>query len=405
MNGVTNGLIARPSGTAAVGSRVSARVVTDFAEINRYRSIWGREVVHRDADFDVYRTVLECSPNASTPRVVVVERRGEIASLYLGTLSVETLRIKFGYFSIPIRSVRVWRFVYRSVVGEQSAEVCEQMVAEMVRCLKLKEVDVIDFGQIETSSELYQHVTRAMAATVRGYLGKQQAHWMMKLPPPPASFRETLSREHRKKLRSEAKKFATAFPGDLTIETFATEDELPRLLDETESVAATTYQRGLGVGFSRTRQILSLLKLEAEKKWLCGYVLKVKDQPCAFWIGSVRGDTFLSEYLAHDPSYSKYSPGSYLLTHGIEDLCQRGVRHIDLGIGEAFYKKHFGNHKWEEAPAVLFADTWQGTKVRILRSFSVAVESKAKRLLERTGLLHRIKKAWRDRLAKSGTSH
>ena len=66
--------------------------------------------------------------------------------------------------------------------------------------------------------------------------------------------------------------------------------------------------------------------------------------------------------------YAKYSPGTYLLTHVMEDLCRDGVAAIDFGIGEALYKQRFGRATWQETEVYLYAPTWRGMRVKAIRA-------------------------------------
>jgi CelD/BcsL family acetyltransferase involved in cellulose biosynthesis len=102
--------------------------------------------------------------------------------------------------------------------------------------------------------------------------------------------------------------------------------------------------------------------------------------------------------LGHDPAFSKYSPGNYLLTHVIEDCCRHGVRAIDFGLGEALYKKRFGNEHWTETTVHLYARTWAGMEIKAIHTAAVVTSTVGKKLLERTHLIDRVKRIWRRQM-------
>ena len=226
------------------------------------------------------------------------------------------------------------------------------------------------------------------------------SHSVMTLPNNVEEIYGGLSSEHRWRLRRDAKRFRAAF-ADLKISRFDCPEQLETLIRDAEQVAATTYQRGLGVGFSDSQPIRELLSLEARKRWLRAYLLYVGDRPCAFWIGCVYNGVFLSEYLGHDPSYAKHSPGTYLLTHVMEDLCRDSVTAIDFGIGEALYKQRFSRTTWEETEIRVYAPTWRGMRVKAIRAAAAITNKVGKGLLERAHVADRIKKVWRRRAAHS----
>jgi hypothetical protein len=95
----------------------------------------------------------------------------------------------------------------------------------------------------------------------------------------------------------------------------------------------------------------------------------------------------------------------YLLMRTIEGLyanqqdCR--VTDIDWGHGDAEYKEMLGNQSWEEATISIFAPTVRGVSLNALRSPVILFDRYARRVLERTRLLPRIKKAWRNRVVQT----
>jgi CelD/BcsL family acetyltransferase involved in cellulose biosynthesis len=84
---------------------------------------------------------------------------------------------------------------------------------------------------------------------------------------------------------------------------------LDHLFHDVEEIARKTYQRGLGVGFADTTRMRQRLELAARKGWLRAYLLYLGERPCAFWIGMLYGDTFVSDYTGYDPDLRQFSPG------------------------------------------------------------------------------------------------
>ena len=321
--------------------------------------------------------------------------------MLLGTTTTATVTEKIAYVIIPLRRVRVLSFAYGGFLGNQSEENSRLIIDELARALQMGEADVALLSYVRTDSPLRQAAINPPSALMRDYFPVNQSHWMMDIPENVEAIYAGLSREHRKKLRAEAKKLRETFGSDLRFVRYDRPDQMEQLIKDTEKVAATTYQRGLGVGFSETRQVRELLALEASKGWLRGYLLYVGDRPCAFWIGCIYKGVFLSEYLGHDPAYARHSPGTYVLVQAMEDLCRDRVRKIDLGIGESLYKQRFGNRSFEESAISLYAPTLKGMQVKAVRTGAVLVNRTAKKLLHRSNAAARLKKAWRNRLMRA----
>lgn len=378
-------------------SPVSVQVIRNIKQIEALRAAWTSWRGHRDADIDVYQTILALRPDAAKPHVILIERDGRPDAILVGEESTTTLSKRVAYWTMPLSRVRVLSFVYGGFLGNQSEENAKLVIKEIERSLRQGEADVATLSYIREDTPLHAFGTRDRSLLMRDPFPVTQSHWMMDMPDTPDGIFAGISREHRRKLKAEAKKFATAFP-DLNIGRFHGSERVDELLREAERVAATTYQRGLGVGFSDSRAIRELLRLEAKKGWLRGYVLYAGNRPCAFWIGCIYNGVFLSEYLGHDPSYAKYSSGTYLLMCATEYLWREGVSAIDFSIGEAFYKQRFGNRHWNESTIYLYAPTWAGMRVKALRTMAVMINSAGKALLKRGNLRGRLKKFWRQRV-------
>jgi hypothetical protein len=367
--------------------------------VERLRPAWTAWRGHRDADIDVYLTVLSCRLDHAKPHVILIERDGRPDAILVGMTAAATFYQKIGYFTVPTPRVRALRFQYGGFLGNQSKESSKLMINEIEQSLRRGDANVAILTHLREDSPLYHVAITEPRLLARDHFPVKEAHSMMELPQSPEEIYQGFSTKHRRTLRREGKKFLAAFSDDVCIERFNTIDQLDQLIGVVEGIAATTYQRGLGVGFSNSRDIRELLTLEAKKGWLRGFVLHAGGKPCAFLIGCVYKDTFLNEYLGHDPAYSKHSPGMYLLAHVIEELCREGVAKFDFGMGEAFYKQRFGNTQWSEGTVYLYAPTWTGLRVKALRSAAVLINSTGKSLLEKTKLQSRVKRLWRQRRA------
>ncbi len=165
------------------------------------------------------------------------------------------------------------------------------IISELERSLRHGDADLAILNYVREDTPLYQVASRLPSAMMRDHFPTAQAHSLMVLPDRPEDIYARLSSEHRWKLRRDAKRLRAAFP-ELRVDRFVGLDRLQQMTADTERVAATTYQRGLGVGFSDTEIIRELLGLEATKGWLRGYILYLGEQPCAFWIGRVYNGVF-----------------------------------------------------------------------------------------------------------------
>jgi CelD/BcsL family acetyltransferase involved in cellulose biosynthesis len=179
--------------------------------------------------------------------------------------------------------------------------------------------------------------------------------------------------------------------------------DFDKMIQDVEQVAKKSYQRGLGVGFVDTPTMRNGLRRMAERGWLRAYVLYLEERPCAFWIGDINQGVFGSDYIGYDTEFGKYSPGMFLTTKVIEGFCdgnREGVTAVDFGPGNAQYKEVLSNQRWQETSVYVFAPSFKGISLNLIRSLIGRTDQTIKKALERMNLLQRVKKAWRDR-AKS----
>jgi hypothetical protein len=391
-------------GEVAPARNVTVRVCRTWAEVERLAPAWRSWPGHRDTDMDVYRTVVDSMGGGATPYIVVVERRGQAEALLIGISSIASLPIKVAYLTFPVRGVRMLTFVYGGFLGDHSDENSRALVGALTRGLQAGHADVALLRYVRSDSTLYQCARDLPPRLMRDHFPVTQRHWRLSFSHTADCLYAGLSAKHRGNLRRDAKKFRAAFNDNIEVKRLDGADQLESLILEVETVAATTYQRGLGVGFSTSSHVRNLLALEARKGWLRGYVLYADGRPCAFLIGCVREGVFLNEYFGHDPAFSKYSPGTYLFLHVLEELSRERVSEFDFGIGEAFYKERFANEGWDEGSLLVYAPTFKGMQAQIGHIVGSVISVTAKRVLERTGLTARIKKLWRSRLGRQAAA-
>lgn len=380
-----------------MSDQINLRVIRNFSEMEKIRGIWSSWRGHRDADIDVHATVLLSAGNSTEPYILLLERNGCPDALLVGARCCTEFSSRIGYVKLSTPSVRLLSFVNGAFLGNQAPENAEVMVSKILGSLREGEADVIHFSNIRTDSPLYRFTRKPPGFFGRNHFVKPTLHWTMVLPDTMDEVYARLSGDHRGQLRRKAKKLQTEFAGCLQVRRFQALSELEEMIKDAEEVAGKTYQRGLGVGFEKNETTLNLLQLEAEKGWLRGYVLYLIGKPCAFWVGSLYDGIFYSDFLAHDPAYEKYSPGTFLLTETIKNLCSEKVSEIDFGVGEARYKQQFGNRSREEAAAQLFAPRLKGMRLLLVTSGVLFMNRFLMGALERTNLLPKVKKILRRR--------
>jgi Acetyltransferase (GNAT) domain len=343
------------------------RILRSRNEVETLRTFWASCHTHRDADLDFFLFVGDLFAEVLRPHVVVLYKKSQPIAILAGRLETSKVPIRIGYLTLPVPRMRVIQISGWLGKTEKNAEILAQ---SLFQSLEMGEADVACFRYIDNESALAIYAREAAPRLCAEFFTASHSHWFCARKNGD-SFLASLSRNQRTQQRRRERKIARAFDSH-RIERFCSAEEISRLIQDAEWVAKRSYQRRLNVGFSDSSIIRSRLEFDAAKGWLVGYILYFDEQPCAFWIGSLRNRVFLSNYLAFDPSYSEYSPGMYLVMKVMEALSSDASSYcadrIDFGVGDAIYKERLSNHNRREAVLCIFAPRIAPILVNALRS-------------------------------------
>ena len=360
-------------------SQKQIRILTCRQDVESLRSFWTACPTHRDADIDFFLFIGDLFPSVLRPHVVVLYDGSEPLAVLVARLEISRVPIKIGYWSLPSPEMRVLQISGWLGQTEKYAQVLAQSLS---RSLKEGEADVACFRYIDRNSALAQHARTAVSRPFSDVSKVFHSHWYCDRKDN-ETFLQGLSRNQRAQQRRRERKIARAFDTH-RIELFCSAEQIGKLIQDVEQVARKSYQRRLNVGFSDSAEVRARLEFDAAKGWLGAYVLYFDERPCAFWIGSLRNGSFLSNYLAFDPAYSRYSPGMYLVIKVMEALSIESDRfhanRIDFGVGDATYKERLSNRRVREALLYIFAPRLTPLLANLARVAAQCLNNYAKKL-------------------------
>ncbi len=379
---------------------VSIKILQTVSEVELHRELWNRWPGHRDSDIDFYLEFILSHPEVLCPHVVVLYRSGCPDAMLIGRLEMTQLTSRIGYLRLPGIPARILSFVYGGLRGNGSNENSRDLVRSVMRSLRSGQASVAFFHQPSTDSALYKAALSQPSAWCRDRLSKSEKHHTMKFPEKVDQLYQGLSKSLRAELRRKKKKLVDDFGSGVSLRCYRDVSDLAIALPHIEEVAKKTYQRGLGVGFRDTPQMRGRLELCAKKGWLRIYVLYIKDSPRSFSAGTTCEGVYTTDYIAYDPAFRDYYLGKLLLLEVIESCYKEGVTEIDFGFGQAEYKERFGNCHLMESSVYIFAPSIKGVTLNALQTAVRMIDEGLRTVLERTQLLSRVKKLWRNRSAQ-----
>lgn len=374
----------------------TVKVLRSAPEVESVREFWSSNPGTRDSDIDIFLDGLGSNPEALQPRVLALYRGGKPAVLLAGKVVRTELAFRVGYFRLFKRMAKVMTIPYGGLRGEASSEDCRKLVREIIKCLGDGEADVAVLQYVNADSTLCRCAKSEPKFLFRDHFTPLRPHRKRTLPPSIEKLHAESS-QGGKQFRRVAKKLSNEFPGQVKVDRFGALADLDRTLAVVEEIARKTWQRkASSIGFNiKDAALLGLLKKQAEGGHLRVYTLYLGGKPCAFWIGAVYQRTFISDFLGYDPDYSRLSPGTYLLSQIMEELCSQGVEEIDFGFSDEEYKKRFGNVLWQDTTVHLFAPSPMGLTLSAMKMITALLNETARAVLKRTNLYQNAKMAWR----------
>jgi hypothetical protein len=381
---------------------MATRTIRSLQELEIMRAYWEGWQSHPNSDFAHFQLVCGLRRDVLSPNVIIVERDGKPCALLAARLEHTRFAPPIGYFK-PVRiPAKVLTVIYQGFLGQVNEEAGKALVRHLWSSLTSGEADMVTFHHLPEHSPLQQALLAQCPRLWREKKPTWSTHWTMSLPEEPGFLLRGLGSKHRTGIRKKQRELESAFPDKVSWRWMSRFDDIPNLCARLEVVAARTYQRGLGAGFVDDEEHRRRFTLFAGRGQLRVQLLEVGDKIRAFWIGTVYKNTFYSSDTGYDPDMRDYRPGTLIFIRMVDELVREGVRKFDFGLGDASYKQRFGNHCLREATVRLFAPTAKGLTLRSVLGFSNMLDGTARRLLQKAGVLDRLKTGWRRRLAPAG---
>jgi CelD/BcsL family acetyltransferase involved in cellulose biosynthesis len=380
---------------ASVPAPVAAdvRVCRTPGEVAALRDVWSG-VSHPDADLEVFLAVARHRPQVLRPHVVVLEREGRPVALLAARLEECELPAKFGYANVYKPQLRVLTVVTGGMIGPPEAA-C-QLVEALLGALARREADAIRLERVTIGAPLHVAVLDRAPSLRRERLLPTSPHRALELPDSSEALLLGMPKNVRADMRRFSRRLAEEYGERMAVRRFEAPGEFEQVVADLEHVAATTYQRGLGAGFSAEHDG-PLVRIALDGGWFRAWVLYLDGVPCAFEFGHRCGETFIVAAKGFDPAYGRQNVGKVVQLKMLEDLVEdAGTRVVDFGFGDADYKRRLATREWEETDVVVYGRTFRALRAVAARTIVLAADRLARRAAGRDRIA-RIKRAWRDR--------
>jgi CelD/BcsL family acetyltransferase involved in cellulose biosynthesis len=366
------------------------------AEVDALAERWdGIPVESPHASRALFVLVDRAAGENSRPHVILVERDGEPPILVVGRVERRPFEVRAGYRVLLRTRARWLSIVPGGVIGARTPEDHRQVVGLLRRSLARGEADILQLSKVEVGGPLHEATTRRLAWYERGRGLTPLRNHRSALAGGFDAFLAARSKGTRWRIRRRLKKL-TEQTSELTLWRVGSGDSPDAVAAALDTVAARSYQRGIGVGFVDDDLHRGLVSWAVEGGPFQVWILKRGGVPLAYVNGVLHERTFHLFETAFDASAADDEPGAILIARVLEELASDpDVDGFDYGFGDAQYKQSLSDSSVDVADLLGFAARPRPLMLNSLNLSSAAAISMAKRLLgkERIAALRRRKRA------------
>ena len=376
------------------------RSITTFEELETIRAFWQRQQHHPNTDLELFELICSNRPEVISPVAFVIERDAKLFSLLIARLERSNFTPSVGYFKpfkIPVIALRV---LHEGLIGDENETVSAELVSYLLSFLKSKQVDAITFHHFREDSSLVKALLNGGKQFWFNNRPNWSVHRSMTIGSEAGFLLSAMKPKHRSWIRKKGRDLDSASENQTVWHWLSKFEDLDKLCAEMENVAALSYQRGLGAGFVNDEEHRKRLALFSDRGQLRIQLLVVKGNVKAYWMGIVYRNVFHSWATSYDSELSKYEPGTQLFLRLTDELVKEGVNKLDFGLGDAHYKKRFGDNSWREASFTLYAPTFKGYLIGAIMGIFDIIDKTVRKVVAKIKLEDLIKTKWRHHIQK-----
>jgi hypothetical protein len=382
----------------AMNSMYTTEIYKSSNRLDEIRAYWQEVQWHPGADYEFYKLLLKNRDTIISPYVIAAKNNGELNALLVCRIDEVMQPIRLGYITIckiPIRRIVV---MDGGFMGERNEDVLYSLLACVKNSLSAEGLSLILLENVKAGSVVEDTARRIFGTRMLPDRQDGSLHWLMRLPSTWNEFLKNRSRKHRYWLNRLSVILDREYKGKWNISCYSSENEAIEFANYAEVVARKTYHRTLGVGFKRNAESIQRLKMEANRKYLKGYVLFIDNEPKAFWYCFKYARTLYTAATGYDPCFRKYELGTILLMHVFKENCGADIDMVDFGLGDAGYKQRFGSEHFFENSYFIFPCGVSGFALYSFLRVLMYTNYAAKNLSDKLRITSKVKTFWRKQI-------
>lgn len=369
--------------------------VCDTKELKQhYEAFWETITKHND-DFDINAQIdhfiLVNEKYNAEPHVLLIEKDNVPQALLAGRIEQGYQDLTFGFIRLFKFKMNICTFIFGGVLCTPDESVCNHIIESLRILQKKRNVDLIRFSSCNSGSLLFRKICEQKLVII----SKPQRHHKYKLPGTVEEYLESKSKSHRKNLNYYSRKLKKDFH-NILVAKFTGLDDFDKLMEDGETIASKTYQRGMNEGFINDVLTRSRFLLAAKKGWLRCYILYLDNTPVSFQMGFEYDGCYYVQGKGYIPELSNYRVGTYLSMQVLEDLINDPNMFIwDFGMGDAEYKRNYSTTSMEERFISLHSPTIRNVLIYSIMNIFSIISKTIENIIVRVKLKNKIKKIFK----------
>jgi hypothetical protein len=377
---------------------VNFKVIQTLQEMKTVQAYWEKWQNHANNDYAQYNLICNLRPEIEAPFIIVIEKENQIIALLIGRLERTYFKPAIGYYKPVSVSAKVITIIHQGTLGQWDEDISRKTVHFIWSLISSGFADAIEFHHLSEESPLLGALRNECSPWFCEKKPRWSTHWEMSIPAEGKFIENKMRSKHRSEIRKMQRELESTFSGKINWYWMRSFDDILGLCSRLEEVAAVTYQRGLGSGFIDSDEYRQRLELFAHRGLLRVQLLEIDGKVRAFWFGTICQDVFYLSETGYDPDFRKYEIGTLSLIRMLDELALEGILTLDFSLGDAHYKKRFGDRSWRETVLWLFAPTMKGFVLRVMLWFSVMLDCAARQVLIKMKLTDKLKSLLRGRM-------
>jgi hypothetical protein len=335
---------------------MTVTVATTPDQLDAIAASWDQiPIASPHASRSLFTVVQRVSDGTSRPHVMLIENDGRPPILVVARVERRPLHVKAGYrvlFTAPARWLVV---VAGGVVGAETPADYRQVTELLRATLRTGEVDILQLSKVEVDGPLHRAALQDVPGYRRDHGSTPVKHHRSDLSAGVDAFLAARSKGTRWRLRRRLRKLDDA-PPKMVVRRIGPDDSVDDATRTLDSIAARSYQRGIGVGFADDELHRAFMASAIEGGPFRAWVLSVDGNPVAFLDGLLHERTFHLFETAFDGALADDEPGAILMARVLAELAEEpDVDAFDYGFGDAQYKQSLSDASWDEVDVLEFA--------------------------------------------------